>query len=202
MISVIDYGVGNLGSILNMFRKIGVPAQLITTPEQVLQANKLLLPGVGAFDHAMRELAARELIATIKQQALERRTPMLGICLGMQLLGTGSDEGELPGLDLIPARSRLFKFAQANLKVPHMGWNLIYPQKSSPLLENLTHDARFYFVHSYRVECAHAADSLAETDYGGRFSSMIQRDNIMGSQFHPEKSHRFGMTLLKNFAGI
>lgn len=202
MISVIDYGVGNLGSILNMFRKIGVPAQLITTPEQVLQADKLLLPGVGAFDHAMRELAARELIAPIKQQALERRTPMLGICLGMQLLGTGSDEGELPGLDLIPARSRLFKFAQANLKVPHMGWNLIYPQKCSPLLENLTHDARFYFVHSYRVECARTEDSLAETDYGGRFSSMIQRDNIMGSQFHPEKSHRFGMTLLKNFAGI
>ena len=202
MISVIDYGVGNLGSILNMFRKIGVPAQLITTPEQVLQAEKILVPGVGAFDHAMRELATRELIAPIKQQALDRRTPMLGICLGMQLLGTGSDEGELPGLDLIPARSRLFKFAQTNLKVPHMDWNLIYPQKPSPLLDDLTHDARFYFVHSYRVECVHAEDSLAETDYGGRFSSMIQRGNIMGSQFHPEKSHRFGMTLLKNFAGI
>lgn len=204
MISVVDYGVGNLGSILNMFRKINVPAQLVTTPQDVLAADKLLLPGVGAFDVAMQELARRELIEPLKHQALQARIPILGICLGMQLLGHGSDEGKLPGLGLIDARCHLFRFpADSRLKVPHMGWNLIYPERESPILAGLTEQqSRFYFVHSYRVVCADPQDSLAKTDYGGKFTSMVQRGNVIGAQFHPEKSHRFGMQLLRNFAGM
>lgn len=191
MISVLVLGTGNFGSILNMLRYIGAPAQLISTPEEVLAARKILLPGVGAFDNAMHAMRSRGLVEPLKQRALQDRVPLLGICLGMQLLGLGSEEGKQEGLGLIDAQCRLFRFPETSrLKVPHMGWNLIAPQKPSTLLDHLPDDPRFYFVHSYHVDCHDPADRLALTCYGVDFTSMVERGNIAGAQFNPEKSHK------------
>lgn len=203
MISVLDYGVGNLGSILNMFKKIGVPARLVSQPSDVLEAEKILLPGVGAFDNAMRELGQRGLIDPLKERVQVGGVPVLGICLGMQLLGNGSEEGNLAGLGFINGTSRRFSFPNdASLKVPHMGWNVISPVKYSPLFGDEAIERRFYFVHSYHFNCEDASDVLATAHYGFNFTAMVQQGNIMGAQFHPEKSHRFGMALLKNFSDV
>ena len=203
MISVLVLGTGNFGSILNMLRYIGAPAQLISTPEEVLTAQKILLPGVGAFDNAMQAMRQRGLVEPLKLRALQDGVPLLGICLGMQILGLGSEEGNLEGLGLIAGQCKQFRFPDASrLKVPHMGWNFIEPQKSSALLDKLPNDPRFYFVHSYHFECQDAADRLAQTRYGIEFTSMVERGNITGAQFHPEKSHKFGMALLRNFANL
>lgn len=201
MISVLDYGVGNLGSILNMFKKIGIRARLVSQPSDVREAEKILLPGVGAFDNAMRELEQRGLIEPLKERVQVHGIPVLGICLGMQLLGNGSEEGNLAGLGFINGTSRRFHFPDdASLKVPHMGWNVINPVKYSPLFKDEAAERRFYFVHSYHFDCVDTDDVLATAHYGFDFTAMIQQGNIMGAQFHPEKSHRFGMALLKNFS--
>jgi len=203
MISVLELGTGNFGSILNMLRYIGAPAQLISTPAEIQAATKILLPGVGSFDNAMNAMRKRGLITPLKERVLQDRVPLLGICLGMQLLGLGSEEGSQEGLGLIAAHSRLFRFPDAvRLKVPHMGWNQIKPQKPSALLDGLPDDPRFYFVHSYHVDCQDRSDRLAQSDYGIDFTSMVERGNIAGAQFHPEKSHKFGMALLKNFSNL
>ena len=201
MISVIDYGVANLGSILNMLRKVGAEGELVSTPEEVAKAERIILPGVGAFDHGMTALTERGLVAPLRKKALDDRVPILGICLGMQLLGQGSEEGSLPGLGIIEARCERFRFEHAStLKVPHMGWNALSPRRASPLLSGLDAHARFYFVHSYHIVCADPADVLATATYGVEFTAMVQQGQVCGAQFHPEKSHRFGMTLLGNFA--
>lgn len=204
MITVVDYGMANLGSILNMLRKIGEDPIVATTRDDVLRATKLVLPGVGAFDHGVTALRDRGLDEPLRAKVLEDGAPLLGICLGMQLLVDSSEEGELPGLGLIPGRCLRFSFQQDahSLKVPQMGWNEISPRRASPLLDGLESGSRFYFVHSYHVACQHEQDVLATTWYGQAFTSIVGRDKLFGVQFHPEKSHRFGLALLKNFVEL
>jgi glutamine amidotransferase len=203
MISIVDYGGANLGSILNMLRRVEVPAELVSTPAALERAQKIILPGVGAFDHGMAALRERGLIAPLRAKALEERVPILGVCLGMQMLGHGSEEGTLAGLGLLDGHCERFRFAPASRrKIPHMGWSLLAPQRESALLQGLDAQSRFYFVHSYHLVCEVAADVLAVAQYDREFVAMVQRDNICGAQFHPEKSHRFGMRLLHNFASL
>lgn len=200
MITIIDYGLGNLGSVLNMMKKISVPAEITSDLDKIQKAKKILLPGVGAFDPAMEKLTGTGLRGVLDEKALVEKIPVLGICLGMQLLTRGSEEGKLQGLNWVP--SFTYKFPSSNLKVPHMGWNLVHKKNDSPLNENFTDDFRFYFVHSYYVKVDDDGNSILQTTYGITFDSGVQRDNIFGAQFHPEKSHRFGMQLFKNFAKL
>lgn len=203
MITVIDYGAGNIGSVLNMIKHVGGTAEVARDATGVLAAKKILLPGVGSFDNAMTRLAALGLVEPLKARANDG-TPFLGICLGMQLLAQGSEEGAMAGLGLIPGRVRRFCFdgEAAALKVPHMGWNRATPTLDHPLVRGLEAGARFYFVHSYYFDCENAGDQLLQSTYGLDFTSGVQRGNVMGVQFHPEKSHRYGMQLIKNFVGL
>lgn len=202
MIAVIDYSVGNPGSILNMLRKIGVEATLSADERILSMADKLILPGVGSFDSGMSNLRNSGLVPLLVELVLTKQTPILGICLGMQLLGKGSEEGWEEGLGWLDFKSVRFNFenAEKNLKVPHMGWNNLTVRRSSPLLSNTTETARYYFVHSYHALVDAPKILTAETSYGYSFASVLQEKNIYGVQFHPEKSHRFGLQLLKNFA--
>ena len=199
MIVIIDYEVGNLGSVQNMFKKVGAPSQISKDPAVIEQATKLLLPGIGRFDFCMQALKRSGLIPLLQKKVLVEKTPTLGICVGFQMLAEKSEEGVEPGLGWIPAEVKKFK-SQADLKVPHMGWNWVKPLKDSKLLQNFGEEPRFYFAHSYYMESGVAEYNLLQTDYGVTFTSAIQKENLYGVQFHPEKSHKFGMTLFKNFA--
>ena len=203
MITIINYGMGNLGSVQNMLKRIGVATKITSNIKEIEQAEKILLPGVGAFDAAIRKIDEYNLRPVLNYKALEQKVPFLGICLGMQLLTRSSEEGELKGLDLIPAKTIKFNFdPNSNLKIPHMGWNFVKQNNPSKLTEGFTKDYRFYFVHSYKVVCDNNENSILKTDHGGEFDSAIQKDNIFGAQFHPEKSHKYGMHLLTNFSKI
>lgn len=203
MITIVDYGMGNLGSIQNMFKRINVESEITGDQEKLKAAEKILLPGVGAFDAAMERIQSSGLQEILTRKAVEDKIPLLGICLGMQLLTNSSEEGQLPGLGWINAKTTRFRFeGEKPLKVPHMGWNTVVPVNASPLTEDLPEEPRFYFVHSYYVQAASEKDVLMKTHYGIDFHSVIQHNNIFGAQFHPEKSHRFGMKLLENFAKI
>jgi imidazole glycerol-phosphate synthase subunit HisH len=198
-VSIVNYGIGNTGSIGNMFRKLRIEAELVSNPTALSNAKRLILPGIGAFDACMHALDASGLRESVLEFASTQR-PMLGICVGMQMLTLGSEEGNMPGLGLIRAHTRRFPDA-AGLRIPHMGWNTIrWSATEHPLAKELTHDSRFYFVHSFRVICESPANSLAVCTYGSEFSAAIVGGNIAGVQFHPEKSHRFGLRLLGNFA--
>lgn len=201
MILVVDYGMGNVGSILNMLKKIG--AQVITSaePEVIRRADKLILPGVGAFDSGMKRLEELGLIDVLHHQVLDRGVPVLGVCLGMQLLTRRSEEGVRPGLGWIPGETIRFRMGDdhAGLKIPHMGWNTISVRRVGAIFAGLERGSRFYFVHSYHVVCDDPEDILTTTFYGYDFVSSAQRRNVLGTQFHPEKSHKFGMKLLRNF---
>lgn len=201
MIAIIDYGVGNLRSVLNMLRKIGAEARISSKIEELEKASKLILPGVGAFDVGMRNLLETGLVSFLNERALTRKVPCLGICLGMQLLTLRSEEGQLPGLGWVEGETVRFRFPdeQPVLKVPHMGWNTVKPHRDHFLLHNMDAEAQFYFVHSYYVTCRRKEDVLTTTAHGHEFVSMLQRENIFGTQFHPEKSHKHGMQLLRNF---
>lgn len=199
MLIVIDYGLGNLASVLNMIRKVGGSAKVSSNPDDILNASKLILPGVGAFDHGVKQLQLLGLFSAIQEMAL-KGTPVLGICLGMQLLANKSEEGQLEGLGLINAGFKRFVFGEElHLRVPHVGWNHVGVVKENPLIPNDGSEQRFYFTHSYHAVCANDADALATTVYGYNFTAAYCRDNIFGVQFHPEKSHRFGMALFKRF---
>lgn len=202
MIVIVDYKMGNLGSILNMLKKIGVEAIISASVSNIEGADKLILPGVGAFDNGIKNLRDLGLIPVLENKVIKRKTPILGICLGMHLLTLRSEEGRLSGLRWVDAETVRFRFAenQANLKIPHMGWNTVSLIRHNALFENLySKNARFYFAHSYHVVCRNKKNVLSTTHYGYDFASSIQKGNIFGVQFHPEKSHRFGMQLLKNF---
>ena len=201
MITIVDYGMGNVGSIRNMLKRIGVAATVTADAQVIADSTKIVLPGVGAFDSAMTRINSSSLGEVLGRKALVERVPILGICLGMQLLTRGSEEGELPGLGWIAATSRRFP-RESGLKVPHMGWNLVRPSTASRLTEGFEEETRFYFVHSYYVAVDDPRNSILKTTYGVEFDSAIQNGNIYGAQFHPEKSHRFGMRLLKNFADL
>ncbi|PZQ89700.1 MAG: imidazole glycerol phosphate synthase subunit HisH [Leifsonia xyli] len=199
-VSIIDYGLGNLGSVANMLKRIGAEVRRVSTPEEILESERVLLPGIGAFDTGMALLREQGLEAPLVEFAASGR-PLFGICLGMQLLLDSSDEGMEPGLGLIPGTSRRFDDADG-LRVPHMGWNLADPRPGDSLTADLPPDSRFYFVHSYRVVPESDDDVLATTRYGVPFASMIRSGNVMGAQYHPEKSHAFGMQILRNFAEL
>ena len=207
MISIVNYGVGNLGSIANMLSHIGVESQIISTSEEILAAEKLILPGVGAFANAMKELNTRGFIDPLNEAVLEKKTPVLGICLGMQLLCEGSEEGDAVGAGLgwIKGTARKFDFSALDqrLRIPHMGWKEVDVPKEGRLFDPGERERqRFYFVHSYHMVCADVEDVAATADYGYPFTAAVEKGHIFGAQFHPEKSHRFGMTLLENFAKV
>ncbi len=203
MIAIIDYGVGNPGSIQNMFQYLGIASHITSSAEEIRAADKLLLPGVGAFDAGMKHLHESGLKVILDQEVLDKGKPILGICLGMQMMTNGSEEGMLPGLMWIEAETMKFKTdAHSVLRIPHMGWNQIEINQEHPLLTGLEGENKFYFVHSFFVKVAEESDCAAKTLYGTEFTSVFARDNIMGVQFHPEKSHRYGMQVLKNFANL
>lgn len=199
MIVIVDYGMGNLASIKNMVHHLGHESIISGDASVIDQADKLFLPGVGHFKNAITSIDELELRTVIDKKALEDKVPILGICLGMQLLTDYSEEGDVNGLGYIHAQTRKFSFENNELKVPHMGWDYVEWLKEDPLLEGMTDEDRFYFVHSYYVECDSEANSLGRTDYGMIFDSVIKNDNVIGTQFHPEKSHKFGMKLMRNF---
>jgi len=200
MITIIDYGMGNLGSVANMIKKVGGKSIITSNKDDIKNAKKILLPGVGAFDSAVKNLKKLHLWDLIKEKVLVEKVPIMGICLGMQLLTKGSEEGELDGFGFIDAYAKRFEFEKEDLKIPHMGWNVVNLQKKSKLFEGMEHqENRFYFVHSFAVECKENKDILTTTHYGYDFVSSFEKENIIGCQFHPEKSHKFGMKLFKNF---
>ena len=202
MITIIDYGAGNIKSIQNMLKKIGIQSELSNDKTVIENAEKLILPGVGHFDYGMQQLRKTGLIECLNKKVLIEKTPILGICLGAQMLGNKSEEGVEKGLGWIDMDILKFNFANSNLKIPHMNWNEITMKKTSILLNNMFENPRFYFVHSYFMKPINAKDSLCTVDYGGDFVAAVEKENIYGVQFHPEKSHKFGMKLLENFAKI
>lgn len=200
MIAIVDYGMGNLGSIKNMLARIGADSVITSDKDQIASADKLILPGVGAFDNAMTNLRNLGLLPVLNNQVLEEKVPILGICLGMQLLTKSSEEGVLDGLGWIDAKTIKFQFDPASgLKIPHMGWDEIEVRRKGSILDDMYDEPRFYFVHSYYVRCKDESNVLAGTNYGVEFHSAIIKENIIGTQFHPEKSHKYGLKLLKNF---
>lgn len=203
MISILDYGAGNTNSVVRMIEKVGGRSQRVSSPDEILNSKKLIIPGVGAYDHGVRRLRDNGLIEALNVIAMEKQVPILGICLGMQLMCKRSEEGLLPGLGWIDADVLRFSPTQgANLRVPHMGWNTLSIVKENSLLPLEATEKRFYFVHSYKVKCHDSSDVVAFTSYGEDFVSAFQRKNLFGVQFHPEKSHRFGMTLFRNFVEV
>jgi glutamine amidotransferase len=201
VICIINYGVGNLTAIHNMLRRIGVASVVSSDPKAILEATKLILPGVGAFDAGINSLRERGLPDVLNTAVMERRTPLLGICLGMQLLGAGSDEGIEQGLGWIPMHfKKLESDGKTGLKSLHMGWNVVKATRAESLLGGYEAPPRFYFVHRYYAVCKDPRDILGTTEYGLSFPVVVGRDNVLGVQFHPEKSHKFGMQLLQNFA--
>ena len=203
MVTIIDYGVGNIGSIANMLKKVGSDSQITSDPERIREAKKIILCGIGAFDDGMGKLENMGIVEVLKQKVLQEKTPIMGVCLGMQLFTKGSEEGKKQGLGFVEGYTKKFNFsgltADKNLGIPHMGWNIAQAVKPSRLYVNMYPDPRFYFVHSFRVVLENAEDELLQTNYGHPFTSAFEKENIIGVQFHPEKSHKFGIRLYENF---
>ncbi|MFV7784439.1 imidazole glycerol phosphate synthase subunit HisH [Shewanella marisflavi] len=206
MLVIIDYGMGNSGSILNMIRKVGGEAIITADSESIKKATGIILPGVGSFDNGMRCLKNLGILNDLEKKVFVEKVPFLGICLGMQMLMTNSEEGQLPGLGWISGKAKRFNFSEIKdykeshrLKVPHMGWNIVSPNGNQKLFSGIVEEIRFYFVHSYAVECEDEVNVIARSNYGYDFVCAVNKNNIYGVQFHPEKSHKFGIQLIKNF---
>lgn len=199
MIVIVDYGMGNLCSVQNMFKYIGVKAAITSDPDEITKADKVVLPGVGAFDVAMERINAGPLRGVLDRKAMVDRVPVLGICLGMQLVTGSSEEGTQRGLGWIKGAAYRFQPSEG-VKVPHMGWNTVIATRPSILSQNLPDDPRFYFVHSYYVRVENDVDCVFKAKHATTFDAAIERENVFGVQFHPEKSHKYGAQLLKNFA--
>lgn len=202
MIVIIDYGVGNLNSIKNMVKKVGFKSEITSDIDLISSATKFILPGVGSFEYGIKKLRSMPYFSVLQDKVLLNKTPIIGVCLGAQLLFEESEEGNsVKGLGWIAGKIKKFNIQDKNLelKVPHMGWNYVKPLKESRLLNNLNQNSRFYFVHSYHFECEEKGVELLETNYGYPFISAVEKGNIIGVQFHPEKSHKFGMQLYSNF---
>ena len=204
MICVVDYGLGNVQAFLNMFKLLGIEAKRAKTSADLTGASKIILPGVGAFDHAIELLNRSGMRETLDSFILKDKLPVLGVCVGMQILAAGSDEGNLPGLGWIPGKVCAFRSNEHSdgLSVPHMGWNDVQPVMHHPLFVGLEADARFYFLHSYYFKCDISQHVAATSSYGSDFSCAVSSGNVHGVQFHPEKSHHFGIRLLKNFVEL
>lgn len=203
MIRIVDYGLGNIQAFLNSYKRLNIEAAVARNADELKDASKLILPGVGAFDHAMELLDRSGMRAELDDMVLHRQVPVLGICVGMQILANSSDEGRASGLSWIDGKVRGFKaLGRDDLLLPHMGWNDVKPTPGNRLFRQLGTDARFYFLHSYYFECGRPQDVAAISRYGTDFSCAVNAGNIYGVQFHPEKSHRFGTQLLKNFAEL
>lgn len=204
MIHIIDYGLGNINAFSNMYKRLGIEARSARTAKELQAASRLILPGVGAFDHAMRLLQDSGMREALDELVLGRGVPVLGVCVGMQILARGSDEGQSQGLGWVDGRVRtLVSLAgTGGLPLPHMGWNDVFPAKDARLFASMEDQPRFYFLHSYYLECERTEDVAATTEYGGRFCCAIQYGNVYGVQFHPEKSHHFGADVLRNFSEI
>lgn len=200
MIAIIDYGLGNLGSIKNMLKRIGASAEIISDPSKINDAEKLILPGVGSFDMGMNSLNEQGWTEVLNQKVLINKIPILGICLGMQLMTLSSEEGIEKGLGWVNAETIKFDINKyPALKIPHMGWNEVNIKNELTLFKNVEDIPKYYFVHSYYIKCAQPENIAATTHYGNEFVSSFQKDNVFGVQFHPEKSHKYGMRLLENF---
>lgn len=204
MITIVDYGLGNIQAFINLYKRLGIPVAVAKTAEALGGVTKLILPGVGAFDHAMEKLNQSGMRETMDRLVLQEEIPVLGICVGMQMLANFSEEGELPGLGWIDGVVRRFDVTKLPhfTHLPHMGWNDVKVITDHPLLHMPDSEARFYFLHSYYFECNQSENTLATADYGESFTCAVHNKNVYGVQFHPEKSHHFGAQLLANFANL
>jgi imidazole glycerol-phosphate synthase subunit HisH len=204
MIGIIDYGLGNVRAFANVYKSLNIPARIVKQPLDLKEIIKVILPGVGAFDYAMQKLESSGIRVALEEKVLVHKVPVLGVCVGMQMLARSSEEGRLPGLAWVEGIVKKFEFSPSTNPtcVPHMGWNNVAPLRTNGLFEKLDAQSLFYFLHSYYFQCEKSADIIAKTDYGGFFASAVNSENVFGVQFHPEKSHRFGIQLLENFAKL
>lgn len=204
MIGIIDYGLGNINAFLNIYKRLHIPAKRLNTPEDFEGVQKLILPGVGAFDHAMESFNNSGISEITHKKVLEEKMPVIGICVGMQMLANSSDEGKLPGLGWVNGQVKRFDESKIPFvtRLPHMGWNDVDLDTKSSIFQEFPSDPKFYFLHSYYFECANNEDRIAQADYGVTFTCAVNKANIYGVQFHPEKSHHFGVKLLENFSKI
>lgn len=202
MICIVDYGLGNISAFARVYKNLGFEYDVVSTPDDLAKADKIILPGVGAFDHAMTLLNNSGMRETLDELVIKKEIPVLGICVGMQILGINSDEGKLPGLGWLEGSIKRFDESKIPYKtrLPHMGWNVVEADNGNPLLKDLEENPRFYFLHSYYFECSNYQYEIAKTNYGIQFTSAVNKGNIFGVQFHPEKSHHNGVLVLKNFA--
>lgn len=204
MIAIINYGLGNIEAFVNVYRKLHIDVKVVNRPSDLVGSSKLILPGVGAFDHAMQSFNDSGMRKDVERMVLDEHVPVLGICVGMQMLSNSSTEGSKAGLGWIDGKVLSFTevLDSDGLPTPHMGWNDVSPCKGTPLFAGLENDSRFYFLHSYFFECKNVEQSIATSSYGVNFSCAINSNNVYGVQFHPEKSHHFGWQLLKNFSDL
>jgi imidazole glycerol-phosphate synthase subunit HisH len=204
MITIINYGLGNIRAFVNVYKQLNIPINIATQCDDLKKATKVILPGVGAFDYAMQRLEISGMRQTLDEVVLHQHVPVLGICVGMQMFACSSEEGSLPGLGWIDGKVKRFNrsILSRSMVVPHMGWNNIKPVKIDGLLQEIDLDAHFYFLHSYYFQCHRSEDVIAVTDYGEEFACVVNSGNIFGVQFHPEKSHQWGIRLLENFAKV